>query len=55
MPAPQPTVCPDENAISAFADGVASSELRAQIEAHIVTCADCRELLSMLGMPFRKN
>ena len=40
--------CPDESALAAFADGSASSLLRARVEAHAADCGFCRRQLVLV-------
>jgi hypothetical protein len=40
-----PGGCPDAELLAEYADGLLDSAARATIEAHLVTCADCRSVL----------
>ncbi|HEY7087374.1 MAG TPA: zf-HC2 domain-containing protein [Tepidisphaeraceae bacterium] len=41
-------MCPNESQVHAYHDGELPSEQRVVFEAHLATCAECRELLAEL-------
>jgi hypothetical protein len=48
VPAPAGEVCPDAEALAAYADGGLSADEVARLEAHLAGCADCRRLVAAL-------
>ncbi len=54
--------CPDENDLAAYVVDNVSADERAQIEAHLARCAECRELVifafrmsETVTLPFAKT
>ena len=42
-------MCPDENTLTEFVDGVLSQELQRDVEVHIDTCGSCRQMVAELA------
>ena len=46
---PKTSDCPDENALTAFAERLLSAEARGAVEAHLDGCSDCLQIVSQMA------